>query len=532
MASRYVDIRPCILPYNAVMNERNRFGGNGLGLDDGLRLDSGDRETLGMNGPILSMLLPGMAGAMAWGIRGQYGHETGAMIAGVLIGFTIVLLHGRRLPPLVAARAVAMFALGISIGGCMTYGQTVGLTHDTPLVGNAAAYWWGMLGLAIKGGIWFSFGGAMFGMALGGKEHRPAELALLFVAMMAALFAGMWLLNSPFDPENRLLPKIYFSDHWDWEPDVDRPRREKWGGLLASLLVLFFYLAAKRDWMAMSLGLWGLLGGALGFPAGQSIQACNAWHGDWIRSLPTAAVTNYFNWWNMMETTFGFVAGGIVGLGSWLHQSWIGSDLDESAFVPNSGDSSLASEYDEASGQRFFDPVLGLLLLMVHLCLLVAWNFQSIDFIDRFADLAIPMIILPTFCVLSGRYWPFLMSLPVVLVPIAGKTIRFRVFDQQTTSVETGWYLYVVLPLALATLTVLFFATRKSSRVQRWFVPTSLVVSVWLLFLLNDAFFYSPWVWLEWTGRTVNGLIFFVCSICLTLAALWSCRLTDELTDD
>lgn len=481
-----------------------------------------------MNGPILSILLAGMAGAMAWGIRGQYGHETGAMIAGVLIGFTIVLLHGRRLPSLVAARAVALFALGISIGGCMTYGQTVGLTQDGPLVGDVAAYWWGMLGLAIKGGIWFSFGAAMFGMALGGKEHRPAELALLFVAMMAALFAGMWLLNTPFDPENRLLPTLYFSDHWYWEPNVDRPRREKWGGLLASLSVLFFYLAAKRDWMAVSLGLWGLLGGALGFPAGQSIQAFNAWHGDWIRSLPTAAVTNYFNWWNMMETTFGFVAGGVVGLGSWMHQSWIGRELNDSPLLQGSSESPEAAGLDDATEQGFFDPFLELLLLMVHLCLLVAWNFQSVAFVDRFADLAIPMIILPTFCVLSGRYWPYLMSLPVVLLPIAGKTLRFRVVEQQTSSVEVGWYLYVVLPLSLATLTVLFFATRRSSRLRSWFVPTSLVVSVWLLFLLNDAFFNSPWVWLPWTGRTINGLMFFVFAVCLTLAAWWSSRSGDE----
>lgn len=31
------------------------------------------------------------AGGMGWGIRGQYGHETGAMIAGVLVGLAILL---------------------------------------------------------------------------------------------------------------------------------------------------------------------------------------------------------------------------------------------------------------------------------------------------------------------------------------------------------------------------------------------------------------------------------------------------------
>ena len=32
----------------------------------------------------LTLVLTAAAGGMGWGIRGQYGHETGAMIAGVL----------------------------------------------------------------------------------------------------------------------------------------------------------------------------------------------------------------------------------------------------------------------------------------------------------------------------------------------------------------------------------------------------------------------------------------------------------------
>jgi hypothetical protein len=93
------------------------------------------------------------AGGMSWGIRGQYGHETGAMIAGVLVGLVLVHVFIPRAASLMAARAVALCALGISLGGSMTYGQTVGLTHDLGLVGNWAALGWGMLGLALKAGL-------------------------------------------------------------------------------------------------------------------------------------------------------------------------------------------------------------------------------------------------------------------------------------------------------------------------------------------------------------------------------------------
>src|SRR5690349_15057149 len=96
----------------------------------------------------LAMAAAAAAGGMGWGIRGQYGHETGAMIAGVLVGLVLVHFLLPCATSLVAARAVALCALGVSIGGSETYAQTVGLTHNAELVGNWAALRWGMLGLA------------------------------------------------------------------------------------------------------------------------------------------------------------------------------------------------------------------------------------------------------------------------------------------------------------------------------------------------------------------------------------------------
>ena len=76
---------------------------------------------------------------MGWGIRGQYGHETGAMIAGLLVGLVLVLMFAPSASSLLAARAVALCAAAIGFGGAMTYGQTVGLTQNPEVVGNWAA---------------------------------------------------------------------------------------------------------------------------------------------------------------------------------------------------------------------------------------------------------------------------------------------------------------------------------------------------------------------------------------------------------
>lgn len=470
-------------------------------------------------GPITSVLLAGMAGGMAWGIRGQYGHETGAMIAGVLVGFVLVLLHGRHLSALSAARAVAMFALGISVGGSMTYGQTVGLTHDTPLVGNVEAYRWGMLGLAIKGGVWIGLGGCFFGMVLGGKRYTSLELCALSIALMGAMFAGVYLLNRPYDPEARLLPQFYFSDHWYWEEDVTKPRRERWGGLAFALGSLLLYVGVwKRDWTATAIGVWSTLGGAIGFPAGQAVQAHNAWYGEQLREAAQRIVfraepelltahdfMKHFNWWNMMETTFGFVFGAVVGFGVWLHRRSIVNPTAEA----------------QAASIRL-SPFFEWLLVAIHLRLLVAWNFQSFDQLDRIADHALPMVIIPILGVMAGRLWPFLVSLPIVMLPIAGKTIRQLSFGEEYTSVERGWDWYVVLPLAVASLVACYFATRPTrpeDQPSGWFSCIGLLTATWLYFGLNFAFFHVPWPWLEWTGRTPNGLFFLIASILLTLAA-------------
>jgi hypothetical protein len=128
---------------------------------------------------------------MAWGIRGQYGHETGAMLAGLLVSLTLVTLLCPTASLRGAARAVALGTVAMGFGGSMTYGQTVGLTHDPELVGNWAALGWGMLGLAIKGGLWIGFAGAFLGMGLAGTRYRPLEMLLLMLGLVMAYFTGV-----------------------------------------------------------------------------------------------------------------------------------------------------------------------------------------------------------------------------------------------------------------------------------------------------------------------------------------------------
>lgn len=449
-----------------------------------------------------AMLLPAMAGGLGWGIRGQYGHETGAMIAGVLVSLTLVLLFCPSAASLPAARAAAWCAVAMGIGGSMTYGQTIGLTQDAPLTGNWSALGWGMLGLAIKGGIWIGFAGAFLGMGLGGKSYRPVEMLILMAALLALFFAGVYLLNTPYDPAQHRLPRIYFSADWRWEPGADlKPRREVWGGLLTAWLALTAYTGGfRRDALARHLAGWGMLAGAIGFPIGQSLQAFHAWNRDAFATGWLATVDPCLNWWNLMETTFGATFGAILGLGLWVNRRRIAL-LDSSRVSP-------------------VPPGIEWLLLAVHLALLVGSEFFTIPIVGLYGELGLLLALIPVVLVTHGRWSPYLVLLPITMIPIAGKSVEHLVYETGAAGPVLGWLVYGVFPVGLAGVAA--FVLHQGSvagESARSFTSTALVLAIWLYFGLNFAFFQFPWPWVPWTVRTPNAMIFLVCALGLTWAA-------------
>ncbi|GIT13045.1 MAG: hypothetical protein CM1200mP34_4510 [Verrucomicrobiales bacterium] len=327
----------------------------------------------------------------------------------------------------------------MGFGGSMTYGQTVGLTHDGPLIGNWEAMRWGMIGLAIKGGVWIGFAGLFLGIGLGGKRYRPFEMFLLMLGMLMAVVAGWWLFNSPHDPENQRLPFFYFSDHWRWEPEVElKHPPEIWGGLFAALGSGILYAGlAKRDRLARNLALWGMLGGALGFPLGQALQASNAWNPGMYNDSFVGFFTKSFNWWNIMETTFGTVMGAVLGLGLWLNRRRI----------------AVSSEPDVSPLPAW---LVGL-PLSVHVMLIGLVEFSKFHWIDGVYDLGVMMGLIPLVLCVQGRWGPYLQLLPITLLPIAGKTLRALV-DPAAFSVT--WLAYLILPMLLATTIAVWFARK------------------------------------------------------------------------
>lgn len=464
-----------------------------------------DRRGIGF--VLSAMLLSAMAGGLGWGIRGQYGHGTGAMIAGSLTGFTLVLLFARQASSLAAARAVAMMTVAIGIGGSMTYGQTLGLTHDAPLIGNWPALRWGMFGLFIKGGIWIGFAGAFLGMGLGGKRYRLLEISLLMLALFGIMFLGIWWLNSPFDPDQKLLPRFYFSDDWYWEPDGDvNPREELWGGLLLGWMLLTCYIGLiRRDRLGRNMAVVGFLAGGLGFSGGQCIQAYHAWN---IESFTNSSHAEFFqqvNWWSAMETAFGMIFGAILALGLWCNRRHIAIGQGDEEVV--------------------ISPPWEVFLVSVHLILLLTAEFLKptgdCQWIEGYTDYGIPLATIPMIGVIGGRFWPYLLPLPIVAAPICGKTLRNLVYENDRLPPDLGWIFCVGLPLTIVLCgAVRLIVAGQKGGSARQFASIGLWLTAWLFFGLSFGFLEFPWPGTEWGGRAIHGTIFAICTLGLTLAAL------------
>lgn len=478
---------------------------------------------------LTAVLATAMAGGLGWGIRGQFGHESGAMIAGLLTSLTLVLLFIPQATAPQAARVAAWMTVAIGIGGSLTYGQTIGLTHDHEihrtlqgeLQGNSEALAWGMVGLFIKGGIWIGFGGLLLGMGLGGKTYRVREMCWLMGGAIGLMVVGIWLVNSPFDPTTKVLPWIYFSDDWYFEPFRElKPRPEVWGGFLLALLGMAAYARFKRhDRLAGRMMIVGFLAGGIGFPAGQYVQVLNAWHPDLFREHGAFGLfsdfTGRFNWWNTMETTFGFVFGAILAFGLWLNRHLI-------RINPRQEDPSISCHW-------------GVGLFLVHFTIVLLAEFLEVDGweaeLEFYIEYGPLLAALPLIAITGNRLWPYLMLFPMVAAPIVGKALRQLCYRSDTWNLTSGWLLLVLLPtlLMVGLAAGTSIQGRKGQR-ARSFTALSLLVTSWFYFLINSAFFGVSWPWSAEPRWSPNQWIFFTFTCGLSLTAVWQWTAGDRAT--
>src|SRR5437762_7355986 len=135
---------------------------------------------------ILRLLWVGLSLSIGWGIRGNFGHEYGAMIPGMLASLAAALLSGRTDWHRRAVFFAFFGALGWSFGGSISYMQVIAYTHS----GHSPSVLYGFACLFVIGFLWAAIGGA--GSALPALLDR--ERLTGFFAPLIAVFVG-WILQ-------------------------------------------------------------------------------------------------------------------------------------------------------------------------------------------------------------------------------------------------------------------------------------------------------------------------------------------------
>ncbi len=204
---------------------------------------------LKLNTPAL--WLTALSLSIGWGIRGNFGHEFGAMIPGALAAMAVVLLSGRE----DWRRRIAYFAmfgaLGWSFGGSVSYGQVIAYTHS----GHSLSVLYGFASLFVIGFVWAAIGGA--GTALpAALDHK--QLTEFFPPLIAVFIA--WLAQDVFENTLFAVNSQYRQESLLYWYDTD------WlAALTAIIAIAVFSIARRRFDSASSLILHMAIGWWVGF---------------------------------------------------------------------------------------------------------------------------------------------------------------------------------------------------------------------------------------------------------------------------
>ena len=138
---------------------------------------------------LLPVVLTGLSLSIGWGVRGNFGHEAGAMLPGALAALAVALASGRADWQRRAVYFGMFGALGWAFGGSISYMQVIAYTHS----GHSPSVFYGFAALFWIGFLWALPGG--FGTALAATLDRE-RLTSMFVPISVVL--ATWAAQETF----------------------------------------------------------------------------------------------------------------------------------------------------------------------------------------------------------------------------------------------------------------------------------------------------------------------------------------------
>jgi hypothetical protein len=219
--------------------------------------------------------------SIGWGIRGNYGHEAGAMIPGALAAIAAALMSGRE----DWRRRVPYFgffgALGWAFGGSIAYMVPASYTFS----GHLPTQVYGFFATFLEAFLWAGLGGAA--TAYAAVEDRE-KLTAIFRPLLWVF--GFWAVqyviqDTPFDFQDRLFA-AFGADRSDFrQRDPLYWLDSEWLEAALALMALWaFDLWDRRFKKLGHLVLFALGGAALGWGI-QQLLATSGWQAAVVNAL-------------------------------------------------------------------------------------------------------------------------------------------------------------------------------------------------------------------------------------------------------
>ncbi|MEI6274572.1 MAG: hypothetical protein WCP08_01220 [Prolixibacteraceae bacterium] len=229
----------------------------------------------------LSILLVGIAFGTSWAIRGQFGHEPGAAMAGIIGGAALVLVAARKdwyhkMLPIIASSAI-----GWGTTGMISYGAVVGYCRAEDLLNST----YGFLSLFVIGGLFGLIGGGLVGLSLNSTSTNRVKWASLVAEMAAGGLIGYFFLIE--QAELLMTP----------------PRSEAWAICFGAGAAMVWHMVRNGYHPALRVAFYAMLGAGFGFSFGNFLQIT----GNFMQI--------HFNFWNVMEYNIGFWGGSGMAYG-------------------------------------------------------------------------------------------------------------------------------------------------------------------------------------------------------------------------
>ena len=294
----------------------------------------------------IGVILAGLAMSLGWGIRGDYGHEAGAMIPGALLGLSICLASGREDWWRRASLMGMCGAIGWAFGGQMSYARITGYTASSSL----PDVFYGYACLFVIGGLWAGIGSAILALSV----TRPAAYLERFARPLAALWlvwfalslsgvtswlsdrwplhdtdwvgaisalavAGAWALLFPSDRSACSLIAVLAGGWWAGYLvlaallglHMTPPRSDNWAGCVGLFAALLTYLYHQQDRTARLLAGYGFWIGGIGFVLGNILNMLG--RAQW-GPIGRYEILHGLDYWKWMDQSFGLIMG--LGIGA------------------------------------------------------------------------------------------------------------------------------------------------------------------------------------------------------------------------